>query len=263
MRHALRIGAAELLLLGTARPCRRRSAVALVPRALRRAGQRRAAQGGRGRAGGAGRAGRRTAGHAALALDRLARRLWPGGARHRRAPTARGAARPHACARGATGRRRGEMLPTGRSAARRRRGSPSCPASPRAPSGCRTPPPRCRPGCWRCGRASASPISAPRRAARPLQLAAAGAAGHGGRARPAAAGAAAREPGAAGLPADLVSRCGQWVAGAHLRRRPAGCALHRHRHHPPPSRHALPEARRRTSPPWPSAGACWRAPPSC
>ena len=56
--HALRIGAAELLLLGTPRPCRGGQHRGAGAEALRRAGERRAAQGGgRGprRAGGAGR----------------------------------------------------------------------------------------------------------------------------------------------------------------------------------------------------------------
>ena len=50
---------------------------------------------------------------------------------------------------------------------RRTARSRCCPASPKAPGGCRTPPPRCRRGCSATSRASASPICAPRPAARP------------------------------------------------------------------------------------------------
>ena len=47
---------------------------------------------------------------------------------------------------------------------------PSCPATPTANGGCRTPPRRCRPGSSATSRASGSPIFAPRRAARPPRL---------------------------------------------------------------------------------------------
>ena len=39
-------------------------------------------------------------------------------------------------------------------------------------------------------------------------------------------------------------RCGRLVARPHVRRRDPRCALQRHGHHPPPSRHPAPEARR-------------------
>ena len=46
-------------------------------------------------------------------------------------------------------------------------GSRRCPAMPTVHGGCRTPPPPCPRACWATSRAFASPISAPRRAARP------------------------------------------------------------------------------------------------
>ena len=50
-------------------------------------------------------------------------------------------------------------------------------------------------------------------------------------------------------------RRGHLVARPHVRRRDPRCALQRHGHHPPPSRHPAPEARPRTSPAWPSCSS--------
>ena len=69
----------------------------------------------------------------------------------------------------------GIVLPPARCAWPIRLRSRRCPASPTANGGCRMPPPRCRPACSAMSPASASPIFAPRPAARRPQLAQAGA----------------------------------------------------------------------------------------
>ncbi len=167
VRHVLRIGAAGLLLLGTPAHAAVATAVALararglapfaglVNAVLRRVGE---------------------AGPAALAeLDgpRLDTPGWlwsawgSGRARHRDRASERGAARSHPAPRRVrAGGRRDAAHRLGPLPGRNpRRGAPGL--STAENSGCRTPPPRCRPGCSRRGRGSGSPISAPRQAARP------------------------------------------------------------------------------------------------
>ena len=92
------------------------------------------------------------------------------GARHRRRQRPGAGARPHG---------QGRSRPTGRkrsagACCRPARCAPwctgrcrDCRATPKAPGGCRTPPPHCRRGCSATCAAERSPTSAPRPAARP------------------------------------------------------------------------------------------------
>ena len=97
-------------------------------------------------------------------------------------------------------------------------------ASRRVTFGCRTPPLRCRPGCWRRSRASGSPICVPRLGGKTGQLAAAGA----------VVTAVERDPGRIErltanlarwhLHADVINAdATSWTAARTVRRGAAGC----------------------------------------
>ena len=190
-------------------------------------------------------------------------------ARHRRSPTAtsRRSTSPskHDAERWAE-RLRGRVLPTGtRAHAGARRDRRCCPASPKAPGGCRTPPPRCRRGCSAtcAGLRVADLCAAP--GGKTAQLALAGA----------RVTAVDRSPARLARLRENLARLGARRRDASpptcwngrrepVRRRAARCALLVDRHHPPPSRRALAQGRgRHRAAHRACSSGCSTAPSSC
>ena len=141
--------------------------------------------------------------------------------------------------------------------------STRCRATTRAPGGCRTPRPPCPPCCSGKikGRRVLDIGAAP--GGKTAQLCAMGAKVTALERSPRRAEFLVRNLGRLTLDAEIVvADALEWQAPCPVRRGPARRALHRHRHHPPPSRRALGQVAGRRRHGWPRRRRGCSRPPS-